>query len=939
MKRGYFLRVIAIVFLVITTSIFIVHRNVHIQKTTIHSKKLPDLFNFSNAEQYADSMLKKLSLNDKITQLFILPHTQKMKNIGGYFYPSLSDSVITDNSALPYFNVISYPQNEKYIPYLATLGTVKNQKVLEQQINALIYQIKKRGFNFLLLPSTLSQYLYQTDCISPNETTQIHHLKIFQKQCTEQRIVLCLSTPKIYTRDSQYIRKQGKIWRELKEYLINAIQVSNSDSTFMQPLYYSRYFVQDILRKTYYYNGLVLTDRLDKSPQPVKYVELLKNDVDVLVCPPDVKKAIREIRKAIIIRKISIQSLNNKVKRVLMAKYFIQQRPKKPLTDIYAQAAYRNTLAHSVCLLKNDKNLLPFATDFNFSTWTCISLNADNYTPFQATLAQFVNGLEFKYLPFIANEKQLKTKLNKIRENVIMSIHGILSPEKLKVIDTFCLTHSVVIVHFGPLYAPLSYYTHARSVIYHLQDDSDAQDILAQAILGAYPVQGKFEFLLSAPYQVHTYQACRLGRGLPEEGEMYLTKYKVHQHLDSMLKEWIKDKVMPGGQIMVAHKGKIVYQKAFGHLTYEATQKVKMQTLYDVASLTKICATTLMCMRAYQDSLLKLQDSLKKYLPYLDTAKGTLKNAVIQKLLTHHSGAGIGLPVYTFKFFQKDAPQLKRYFSTVYKELSSKDKKHILKKDTAFTIPVAANLYFRNDVWDTILYHISRINLQKENEYEYSDFNMYLLQKVVENLYEKPLNEWIEQEFYNKMHLKRTCFLPLRKFNLEEIAPTEKDDFWRRQLIHGYVHDPTAALCGNVCGNAGLFSDALGITAIGQMLLNYGYYGRHQLLDTNTILLFTAAQPGTFRGLGFNKPPLQRDSLNHPWQMSYRCSPRTYGHTGFTGTCLWVDPQYELVFVMLTNRVHPKADNKKLIERGIRQYVQSLFYEAIGVEPRPVSKK
>lgn len=245
----------------------------------------------------------------------------------------------------------------------------------------------------------------------------------------------------------------------------------------------------------------------------------------------------------------------------------------------------------------------------------------------------------------------------------------------------------MVVVHFGPLHSSLSYYANANSVIYHSQHDSDAQDIVAQAIVGAYPVQGNFEFSLSAPYQAYTYKACRLGIALPEEGGMYLTKYKVYQHLDSVLKEWIKDKVMPGGQIMVAHKGKIVYQKAFGHLTYEESQKVKMQTLYDVASLTKICATTLMCMRAYQDSLLKLQDSLKKYLPFLDTAKGTIKNAVIQKLLTHHSGAGVGLPAYVFKFFQKEAPKLKQYFLLLVGKLHQKIRKVVPKKIQLLPFP------------------------------------------------------------------------------------------------------------------------------------------------------------------------------------------------------------------------------------------------------------
>lgn len=944
MSKKYFLWA-GIAITGILVALFLTYHLWYKKTATLPKEKFPELFNTSNAEKYADSLLKKLSLDEKIRQLFVLSHTQKTEKAGGYLYTSFSDSTVQNNNAFPFLNLISYPENERYIPKPATLGMIYENQPVQNHIDMLLYTMKNKGFNVLFLPINTAEYSYQAKYISPRVITVIHHLKIFQKQCTEQRILLGLSEfPTAQSiRDSnsikQVIQKQGRIWQELQNYYISAVQISNTDSQKVKPLYYSSFFTKQVMRNLYHYNGLIFTDRLDKNKIPPDYVQLLKNDVDVYVCPPDFKKAVREVKKAVIVRKISIQSINNKVKRILMAKYFIQQQPQKELNTIYPRAIYRNTIASSVCALKNDKNLLPIPANEDFSQWSCVSIQADNYTSFQQTFMQFTENMHYIFLPFRLNEKQFQEKLNKVKKQCIISVHGVLPPEKAKIIEEFCKTHQVVLIHFGSLYTPLEYYRHAQAVVYHPEQDNDTQDIVAQAILGGYSVKGNFEFSLPAPFRISKYKACILGTGLPEEGGMYLSKFGVYGHLDSALKKWVRDKIMPGGQIMVAHKGKIVYQKAFGNLTYEGTDKVKMNTLYDMASVTKICATTLMCMRAYQDSLLKLQDSLKKYIPYLDTAKGTLKNAVIQKLLTHHSGAGIGLPAYTLKFFQRDAPKMKRYFSKTYKEPKEKNKKLNLEKDTAFTIPIAKNLYFRTDMWDTILYYISKVDLSKENEYEYSDFNMCLLQQVVEHVYKKPLNELVEQEFYTKMNLKRTCFLPLKQFDPDEIAPTEKDDFWRKQQIHGYVHDPTAALCGNVCGNAGLFSNAYGITAIGQMLLNMGYYGRHKLLDSTTVELFTLEQPGTFRGLGFNKPPLQRDSVNHPWQMSYRCSPKTYGHTGFTGTCLWVDPQHELVFVMLTNRVYPKASNKKLIERSIRQYVQDLFYEALGVEPRPVKEK
>lgn len=921
----------------ILSVLFLIYHLWYKKTATLPKEKLPELFNTSQAEKYADSVLKKLSLTEKIKQLFILSANSKIDNVGGYLYSFMSDSVAQSNTSIPYFNLVDYPEYEKYIPKLSTLGMVRNDADLENQTHLLLNTLKSKGFNMLFIPATLAKYTYQTNYISPDISTTIHHLKVFQKICAEQRLLFGISKSDTSNSYHKVIEKQGKILYEMQKYYLGVLQISQPDTQKIKPLYYSPVFTKYILRDLFQYKGLIFTDRLDKHTIPINYIQLLKNDVDVYVCPPDIQKALREIRKGIILRKISIQSINNKVKRILMAKYFIQQQPKKTISNLYPRAIYRNTIANSVCVLKNDNYLLPLPVNEDFTQWSCISVNADAYTPFQQTLTQFTENMHYLYLPSRLNEKQFLEKLNKSKKNCILSIHSVLSPDKAKIIEDFCKHHKVILVHFGNLYLPLEYYQYAQSVVYHSEQDDDAQDIVAQAIFGGYEVKGNYEFFLPKPYAVHKYKSCILGKGLPEEGGMYLSKYGVYGHLDSVLKKWIRSKVMPGGQIIVAHKGKIVYEKNFGHFTYEKNEKVTHRTLYDMASVTKICATTLACMRAFEDSLLKLEDSLKKYIPYLDTAKGTLKNAVIQKLLTHRSGAGIGLPVYTFRFFQEDAPKNRQYFSTAYKE--KKGKKINLKKDTAFTISIAEDLYFRTDMWDTILYHISRVNLEKEDEYEYSDFNMYLLQQVIEHIYKKPLDKWVQEEFYDKMNLKRTCFLPLNKFKSDEIAPTEKDDFWRKQLIHGYVHDPTAALCGNVCGNAGLFSNAFGITAIGQMLLNKGYYGRYKLLDTSTVELFTQAQPGTFRGLGFNKPPFERDSVNHPWQMSYRCSTKTYGHTGFTGTCLWVDPEYELVFVMLTNRVHPKSSNKKLIQMGVRQYIQGLFYEALGVEPRPVKNK
>jgi beta-N-acetylhexosaminidase len=361
------------------------------------------------------------------------------------------------------------------------------------------------------------------------------------------------------------------------------------------------------------------------------------------------------------------------------------------------------------------------------------------------------------------------------------------------------------------------------------------------------------------------------------------------------------------------HNGQPLFTKAFGYTTYDSVTPVTLQHIYDLASVTKITATTLGIMKLYEQKRIVLTDVLSKYLPWL---QGTNKaKLTIKDVLLHQAGMVPFIPFYK-NVIDSNGAALPQYISTT--------------RNNIYTIPVAKNCFLHNGYADSmrnqiILSKVDSVGLK----YVYSDNDFILLGNIIESITGKKLNTYVAETFYNPLQATTVGFLPLQRFATTQIVPTEKELIFRKQLLHGYVHDPGAAMMGGVAGHAGLFGAAPDIAKIYTMLAQGGVYGGKRYFNKSTISYFTSYHSFSRRGLGFDKPEKDNAIRKEPYP-SAMASSNTFGHTGFTGTCVWVDPAKKLVYIFLSNRVYDKGgDNKKLLQLNIRGRIMDALYKMI----------
>ncbi len=377
----------------------------------------------------------------------------------------------------------------------------------------------------------------------------------------------------------------------------------------------------------------------------------------------------------------------------------------------------------------------------------------------------------------------------------------------------------------------------------------------------------------------------------------------------------IKATAFPGCQVLVARNGKVIYYKTFGFLNYDKLEPVKPSTIYDLASVTKVSATTMAVMRLYEEKKLDLDSTLGTYLPWV---KGSDKDTLrIKDILLHQAGLVAYIPFYKETIDAATGLPLPGFYKTI--------------RDDTFSIRVADNMYLRKDFTDTIYQRILQSRLLPSGNYVYSDNDFIFLAKVAEQITGKPLNEYVANQFYKPLEMYSTTFKPKENFvPITNIAPTEKEMLFRLQLLRGDVHDPGAALFGGVAGHAGLFSNAYDLATLYMMLLNGGTWKGKHYFDSATVHYFTAYHSDVSRrGYGFDKPMKDNATNDDPYPSVY-ASPETFGHTGFTGTCVWADPKENLLFIFLSNRVCPDGGaNGLLSELEVRRNMLDAVYGAI----------
>jgi beta-N-acetylhexosaminidase len=382
--------------------------------------------------------------------------------------------------------------------------------------------------------------------------------------------------------------------------------------------------------------------------------------------------------------------------------------------------------------------------------------------------------------------------------------------------------------------------------------------------------------------------------------------------LDAFLQSCIAQGAFPGCQVLAAKDGEIIYMKNFGYFTYDRMQPVTDSSLYDIASVSKVAATTLAIMKLYEEGKINLHTYLKKYLPFTE---GTDKaNLTIKDLLTHQAGLKAFIPFYKKTIDPlTGAPRTDLYRSYT---------------DKIFSVPVAPSFYMNKTYEDTIWEEILSSPLDNRGRYVYSDLDFYFLEEVAEAVSGLPIDQYVYENFYRPLGLRSTMYNPWKKNLKSQCVPTENDQYFRFQLIQGYVHDPGTAMLGGVAGHAGIFSNARELAVILQMLINGGEYKGKRYFSKETLQMFTGYRSGiSRRGYGFDKPEKARGDGG---PASDLCSKTTFGHQGFTGTCAWADPETGITFIFLSNRIYPSADNGLINSLKVRTKAQSFIYEALG---------
>ncbi len=717
----------------------------------------------------------------------------------------------------------------------------------------------------------------------------------------------------------------------LASVMVAHLNVPSLESRENYPSSISYNVVTNVLQKQLGFEGLIFTDALNmkgasnfKSPGDIDLEAFLAGN-DILLFAENVPLALEKICVAYQDSIISEERLALSVKKILKYKYksgldnyqaIDTTNLHKDLNPAANDALQYELYENAITILKNHEGILPIKKLAN-ETIAYIKLGDDGNTPFVTTLQKYAEVTEI----IEPNIDSLLVKLKPF-STVIVGFHKAdgawkkhdFSTEELSKLDSIAKHNKVILDVFAKPYSllPISNFDDIEGLVVSYQNTDVSQVVSAELIFGAIESKGKLPVSINSTFAVNeglkTEKINRLGFTASENVGM---NSNILSKIDALAQKAIDKKMTPGIQILVVRKGKVVYQKSFGYQSYDSIRKVKNADIYDVASLTKILSTLPNVMQLYDKKAINLETKLGKMLPVFENSDK--KNIPFKDLLSHYAGFQAWIPFYKATLDSDNKPSSK-YYSKTFNEVFSKQ--------------VADSLFIRNDYQDTIMKVIVNSKLLPKKEYKYSDFTFIILKNFLEKTTHKSLDILSFENFYKPLGANNTLYNPLQKFSKYDIPPTEIDAYFRYQTIQGYVHDMAAAMEGGVAGHAGIFSNAMDVAKIMQMYLQKGNYGGQEFFTTQTFDDFNTCyfcKEQNRRGLGLDKPQL-------PGQQGPTCncaSMTSFGHTGFTGTMAWADPETELVYVFLSNRTFPDSNINQLSKENIREDIQKIIYEAI----------
>lgn len=688
---------------------------------------------------------------------------------------------------------------------------------------------------------------------------------------------------------------------------------------------FERFESGDLLHQALGYDGVVMIDLQNLEHSSDQFTPgdgglfAFQAGADILISDEDPEAALRKIKKLVHSEKKYAARLDQRVKKVLAMKYdaglFSKERVnehvlERELYAVRSQVLRRKSFSESVTVVRNENNALPISLldDKKF----VVVIAGDS-----SQRADIFHRSVKKYIPgdrIIIGEGIVNPDLSS-NDVILVALFPETTKKALQnlmgLLQECSVEQQIIIADFGcKIFEP--YATGFPALVMGYSDEKDIVGMVPQIIFGAIPAEGILPLAYAgvpSGSSIKTADLKRLAYSFPEDAGVEAATL---ERINQIAGEAISAGSTPGCYVLVARKGKVIYDNAFGHLTYEQKSPVTDETIYDLASLTKVSATLQAVMFMQEHGMIDIHKKLSVYLPEL---RGTNKKDItIVDALVHQSGLVPFVPLWPLTL---EGPALKPiYYSS--------------RQNVSYPLQVAPTLFgspiLKDSVWSWITYSNMLEKPQRTPyPYRYSDLGFMMFKQLAERTINQPMEDFLQQNFYEPLGAYTLGYTPLSRFPAGMIAPTELDTLFRGGLLIGTVHDERAAMLGGVSGHAGLFGTANDLSKLGQMLLQEGSYGGLQYYKPETVRLFTTKHfESSRRGLGWDKPV--QGEWNSP--TSRYASPSTFGHTGFTGTCLWVDPEFDLVYIFLSNRVFP-ARSDKLILTNIRSRIQDVIYEAI----------
>ncbi len=691
-----------------------------------------------------------------------------------------------------------------------------------------------------------------------------------------------------------------------------------------RPASLSKAVVTDLLQKELGFQGLCFTDALamkgassKKSDNPCVQALLAGNDI--LLGPATPISDFAAVKEAIETGVITMASVEERCRKVLRYKYICGLNHYEPiplkglderLNTAHAAWLAAELNAQAITVLKNEENVLPL-TNIGKQKVAILSIGSPINDKFSETVNRYVKADLFTVTRTMnaTTVQQIYSKLNKY-DVILCAVHTVRIPESQALLQ-LAKQKKLIYSFFTIPYFCKSYkksITNAKALVMGYEDTPLAQEYAAQVIWGGIGAKGKLPVSIPDLYFAGTGVYTEKTRLAYHEPEAVGIDPARLEEVTRIAEDGLKNKAYPGCQVLVAKDGVVVYNRAFGYDDDEHKRAVTMESVYDLASSSKATGTLLAVMKTYDENKFKLDDKVSTYISELK--KSDKKDISIKELLFHQSGLVPSIAFYT-------KAMSKGKFKS---ELVSK------KPGENYPLKVANGIYLNSSFQDTVVQMIKTSKLGAK-KYRYSCINFILLKIMSERLMKQPMDVLLQDDFFGPLGAWHTTYNPLQKMDSLQVMPTEKDEIVRHQWIRGYVHDEAAAFQGGVSGNAGLFSNANDLAKVLQLYLNEGEYGGERLLSQSTVRLFTQTKsPTCRRGLGFDKPEVGESNSSPCGSLA---SPSVYGHTGFTGTCFWVDPDKQLIYIFLSNRVCPTRSNGKLSSMNIRTRIQDAIYQSI----------